>query len=180
MPTPEEQVPMFSPPAWYLVRTKSCRERYVHEQLSRVVPDLFLPLLRMRSGRSPVPSTVPLFPQYIFARLDLAAHFFEVRYMPGVVGFVSAGQEPLAVSETIVDSVRSRCRDGVVELNPRRFTEGEHVRVVGGPFRDFDAIFQGYLSGSKRVAILIQTVEGTGVRVLADASIIASQTSALY
>jgi hypothetical protein len=47
------------------------------------------------------------------------------------------------------------------------------VRVVEGPFRDFEAIFENYLSGTKRVAILINTIEGGGVRVLSDASAIA-------
>jgi transcription antitermination factor NusG len=47
---------------------------------------------------------------------------------------------------------------------------GQHVRIISGPFCDFDAIFEGYLSGSKRVAILITTVEGSGVRVVADAA----------
>jgi transcription antitermination factor NusG len=58
-------------------------------------------------------------------------------------------------------------------LNPTPFRCGEHVRVVEGPFRDFEAIFENYLSGTKRVAILINTIEGGGVRVLADASAIA-------
>ena len=48
------------------------------------------------------------------------------------------------------------------------------MRVIDGPFRNFEAIFQGYLSGAKRVAILIDAVEGRGVRVIADASIIAT------
>jgi hypothetical protein len=47
------------------------------------------------------------------------------------------------------------------------------VRIISGPFREFDAIFEGYLSGSKRVAILITTVEGCGVRVVAAAASIA-------
>jgi transcription antitermination factor NusG len=81
--------------------------------------------------------------------------------------------EPLEVSEEIVDSVRARCTDGVVQLNPKPFRYGEHVRMVEGPFRNFEAIFEGYLSGVKRVAILIDTIEGGGVRVVADASTIA-------
>lgn len=163
--------------AWYLIRTKSSRERYVRDQVSRLVPDVFLPMLKMSAVRPHTrPSaTVPLFPQYIFARLTLATHYFQLRYMPGVVGFVSAGHEPLAISEAIVDSVRSRCKDGIVELSPRPFCQGERVRVVEGPFRDFDAIFESYLSGSRRVAILIKTLEGSGLRVVADASIIAAQ-----
>jgi hypothetical protein len=45
--------------------------------------------------------------------------------------------------------------------------------MIEGPFRNFEAIFEGYLSGVKRVAILIDTIEGRGVRVVADASTIA-------
>jgi transcription antitermination factor NusG len=75
-----------APYSWYLVRTKSKRENYVRDQLSRILPEAFLPMVK------PVPlrdsSVVQLFLQYIFARLDLSAHYFEVRYMPGVTGFV--------------------------------------------------------------------------------------------
>jgi hypothetical protein len=45
--------------------------------------------------------------------------------------------------------------------------------MIDGPFRNFEAIFEGYLSGARRVAILIDTIEGRGVRVVADASTIA-------
>jgi len=155
--------------AWYLIRTKSGKEQYVHRELSRRLPETFMPMLERRSRQRTV-SLVPLFPQYLFARLELAAHYFEIRYMPGVVGFISTGCEPLAVTQTIVDNVRSRCRDGVVQIPRRSFQHGQHVRIISGPFCHFDAIFEGYLSGSKRVAILITTVEGSGVRVVADAA----------
>jgi transcription antitermination factor NusG len=155
--------------AWYLIRTKSGKEQYVHRELSRRLPETFMPMLETRSRQRTV-SLLPLFPQYLFARLELAAHYFEIRYMPGVVGFISTGCEPLAVTQTIVDNVRSRCRDGVVQIPRRPFQHGQHVRIISGPFCDFDAIFEGYLSGSKRVAILITTVEGSGVRVVADAA----------
>ena len=78
--------------------------------------------------------------------------------MPGVMGFVSAGCEPIAVSAAIVDSVRSRCTDCILQLNPIPFRCGEHVRVVEGPFRDFEAIFENYLSGTKRVALLMNSI----------------------
>jgi transcription antitermination factor NusG len=77
---------------------------------------------------------------------------------------------PVAVLEAIVDSVRSRCTDSIIQLNPITLRRGEHVRVVDGPFRDFEAIFENYLSGTKRVAILMKSIEGCGVRVRVDAS----------
>jgi transcription antitermination factor NusG len=104
-------------PAWYLIRTKPGKEQYIHRKLSRHLPETFMPMLETRSRRRTV-SLVPLFPQYLFARLELAAHYFDVRYMPGVVGFISTGCEPLTVAQTIVDNLRSRCRDGVVQIPP--------------------------------------------------------------
>ena len=157
--------------SWYLVRTKSNREAYVREQLAHVVLEAFLPMLKRPLLRNS--SVVPLFPQYIFARFNLVTHYFKIRYMPGVIGFVSAGPEPLVVSQEIVDSVRARCIDGVVQMSPKSLQLGEHVHLVKGPFRDLDAIFEGYLSGTKRVAVLVRTVKGPGLRVIADASIVA-------
>jgi transcription elongation factor/antiterminator RfaH len=159
--------------AWYLIRTKPGKEQYVNRELSRRLPETFMPMLETTSRRRTV-SLVPLFPQYLFARLELATHYFEVRYMPGVVGFISTGCEPLTVTQTIVDDVRARCTDGVVQIPQRPFRHGQHVRIINGPFCDFDAIFEGYLSGSKRVAILITTVEGSGVRVVANAASVAT------
>jgi transcription antitermination factor NusG len=157
---------------WYLVRTKANKERFVRGQLAHIVPDIFMPMLKLPFSRlrSATPSLVPLFPQYIFVRLHLGTQFFQVRYLPGVTGFVSTGCEPLAVSEAIVDSVRSRCTDSILKLAPLPFRHGEHVRVIEGPFSDFDAIFDTYLSGTKRVAILLKSIEGCGVRVVANAS----------
>jgi transcriptional antiterminator RfaH len=166
---------MYSADSWYLVRTKPNRERLVRERLARVVSDIFLPMLRAPfvRWRRTTPSLVPLFPQYVFARVHLPTQFFEVRYMPGVAGFVSAGGEPLVVSETIVDNVRSRCTDSILQLKPIALQHGERVRVVEGPFRDFEAIFETYLPGTKRVAILMKSIEGCDVRVVANASAVA-------
>ena len=163
---------MYAADPWYLIRTKSNKERFVREQLAPIVSDIFLPMLKLPSTRShrTSPPLVPLFPQYIFVRLHLAAQFFEVRYMPGVTGFVSTGCDPAAVPEAIVDSVRSRCTDSIIQLNPIPLRRGEHVRVVDGPFCDFEAIVENYLSGTKRVAILIKSIEGCAVRVVANAS----------
>jgi transcriptional antiterminator RfaH len=167
---------MHTTDTWYLIRTKSNRERFVRERLSHMIPEVFVPMLKLppKRDRGTDFSLVPLFPQYVFARFDISTHYFDICYMPGVAGFVCAGHEPLAVAEAIVDSVRSRCTNEILQLKPRPFLRGQQVRVVEGPFSDFEAIFESYLSGAKRVAILIETIEGAGLRVVADASNIVS------
>lgn len=155
---------------WYLVRTKPNRERLVSRQLTRFAPEVFLPLLsRTVEELRPNGSAAPLFPQYLFLRCDIRAHYFRVRYAPGVVSFVAAGRDPLSVPETIIESIRERCTNGVVHLRQKPFRKGEPVQILDGPFRGFEAVFERYLSGAVRVAILLNAVEGYNVRVIANA-----------
>ncbi len=160
---------------WYLIRTKPGKERWVRDQLVELVPETFLPMLKAqvpRWGRLAW-STAPLFPCYLFARLSLREHYFDVKYMAGVQGLVCAGMEPVLVEAEVVESIRVRAVGGVVEIRPRPFVTGERLRITTGPFRDFEAIFERYLSGEERVAILLNAVGAGGIRVVTDASSLA-------
>ncbi|HXN85332.1 MAG TPA: hypothetical protein VN867_04630, partial [Candidatus Binataceae bacterium] len=72
--------------------------------------------------------------------------------------------------EAIVTEIRSRGINDLVEIHEDPFDNGQHVRVVDGPFRGFEAIFDRYLSGAERVAILLNTIESAGLRVVLPAS----------
>ena len=160
---------------WYLVRTKTGKERWVRDQLASVVPEVFLPMLKAKAprwGRMAV-SIAPLFPCYVFAKFDLQRQYFDVKYMAGVRAIVSAGNDPLAVPPAIVSDIRARGIDDVIEIVDKPFGTGERVVVVDGPFRGFEAIFQRYLSGAERVAILLSAVETGGLRVVLAASAVA-------
>ena len=160
---------------WYLVRTKTGKERWVRDQLASVVPEVFLPMLKAKAprwGRMAV-SIAPLFPCYVFAKFDLQRQYFDVKYMAGVRAIVSAGNDPLAVPSAIVSDIRARGIDDVIEIVDKPFGTGERVVVVDGPFRGFEAIFQRYLSGAERVAILLSAVETGGLRVVLAASAVA-------
>jgi transcriptional antiterminator RfaH len=163
---------------WYLVRTKTGKERWVRDQLANAVPEVFLPMLKAKAprwGRMAV-SIGPLFPCYLFARFDLQRQYFDVKYMTGVRAIVSAGIDPLAVPATIVSEIQRRGVDGIIEIPDKPIGTGERVVVVDGPFRGFEAIFQRYLSGAERVAILLSAVESGGLRVVLSASAVVKDT----
>jgi transcriptional antiterminator RfaH len=167
------EIPQAEPkPNWFLVRTKPGKERWVCDQLSEILSEVFLPMLKTRVPRwgKLAWSVVPLFPCYLFARFDLTLSYFDVKYMQGVHGLVSAGKEPIIVPQAIIDEIKGRGENGVVEIKERPFDNGERVRVVQGPFRGFDAIFERYLSGPERVAILLSAIESNGLRVVLAAS----------
>ena len=157
---------------WYLVRTKPSKERWVSDQLSAILPEVFLPMLEARIPRwgKLAWSVVPLFPCYVFAKFDLQTRYFDVKYMLGVQSIVSAGCDPLVVPMPVVEEIKRRGVNGVVKIEPRKFDNGERVRVAEGPFRGFEAIFERYLSGAERVAILLSTVEASGLRVVLPSS----------
>jgi transcriptional antiterminator RfaH len=160
---------------WYLVRTKAAKERWVSDQLSAILPNVFLPMLKARTPRwgRMAWSVMPLFPCYVFAQCDLQARYFEIKYMAGVQGIVSAGCDPLAVPDPVVEEIKRRAVNGVINLQPKEFDNGERVRVIEGPFRGFEAIFERYLSGAERVAILLTAVEADGLRVVLPSSSLA-------
>jgi transcriptional antiterminator RfaH len=161
--------------AWFLIHTKPSKERWVHDQLSETLPEVFLPLLRARVPRwgRLTWSVMPLFPGYVFARLDLEANYCDVKYVSGVRGLVSAGKDPLVVPQNIVEEIKRRGVNGTVQIEEKLFGRGEEVCVVEGHFRGFQAIFERYLSSAERAAILLHSVETTGLRVLLPVSAVA-------
>jgi len=160
---------------WYLVRTKPGKERWVRDQLVTSVPEVFLPMLKARMprwGRLSM-SVAPLFPCYVFARFDLQTKYFEIKYLAGVNGLVSAGSNPIVVPQAIIDEIRARGVNDVVEIHEAPFDKGQPVRVVEGVFRGFEAIFDRYLSGAERVAILLSSIESAGLRIVLPATALA-------
>jgi transcriptional antiterminator RfaH len=160
---------------WYLVRTKPQKERWVQDQLKNISAEAFLPLLRSRVrcfGR-PITAVKPLFPCYLFAKFNLQERYFDVKYTAGVHSLVSVGGEAVVVPVSIIDEIKRRGTDGIVELPPRRLDPGQKIRIVDGPFRDIEAIFDRYLSGSERVAILLDAIGASAIRVVLPSSCLA-------
>jgi len=78
---------------WYAIRSKPNREKEVQKRLSDLGVEAFLPWLRARRRRRNRRQwvLVPLFPGYLFSRLDLEVSGKSVRYVPGVKDFLKFG-----------------------------------------------------------------------------------------
>ena len=111
--------------------------------------------LRMLRGRR-VEVLLPLFPGYSFLRI--VTGWWQARWAPGTCGLVMDGATPAKVPDAVIAEIRSREREGAIEL-PSKLRPGDWVRVLHGPFRDQFAIYAG-MTGRDRVAVLLRLLGG--------------------
>src|SRR5262245_794662 len=143
---------------WYAIRTKVNREKDVERRLTDLAFEVFLTCLRVRLRIGSLFHWVlaPLFPSYVFCRLDMIASGKAARYSPGVKDFLTFGARIADVSEEIIQTLRERCPGGVAQMEPLRMQPGDMVRINEGPFSGLEAVFQQSLKDSERVAVLLE------------------------
>ena len=143
---------------WYAIQTKVNREKDVERRLKDLRLEVFLPWMRARRriGSRFHWVLAPLFPGYVFCRLDMVVSGKAARYSPGVKDFLTFGSRIAEVSENIIEALRERCPGGVAEIDPVNAKPGDIVRINEGPFSGLEAIFEDKLKGSERVAVLLE------------------------
>lgn len=71
----------------------------------------------------------------------------------------------------VIEELTGRCAEGPVELSKPALCPSDPVRVLGGPFQPFEAIFDGYLGGTERVAVLLSIMSAERRLVMAAAMV---------
>jgi transcriptional antiterminator RfaH len=143
---------------WYVVNTQGQKEARAQMNLRRQGFEAWLPQFRRRRRHARRVDSVlaPLFPSYLFVRLD--PEIDRWRSINGTFGVVrllcNGNTTPLAVPDGLVEEIMRRCDEsGAVVLPRRRLAVGEAVRVAFGPFADLEGLFQE-MSGRDRVVLL--------------------------
>jgi transcription elongation factor/antiterminator RfaH len=143
---------------WYAIQTKGNREKEVAKRLTDLKLEIFLPWLRERRriGSKYQWALVPLFPGYLFCRLDIVLSGKMARYSPGVKDFLKFGNEITEIPNDIIVGLQERCPQGVAAIDPVSLTAGDFVTINEGPFAGLEAIFEKKMKGSERVAVLLE------------------------
>lgn len=139
---------------WYIVVTKPKQEARAHENLENQGGEVFLPMLQTESikqGKRTLKSE-PLFPGYLFLRLDKNSPLFgKIRSTFGVNRLLSFGGNPVTLDSRLIDDLRLRTAAGD---NLPQFKTGQTVELKEGPFRHYQALFKEY-KGAERAVILL-------------------------
>jgi transcriptional antiterminator NusG len=150
-----EPSPYDRPGRWFVVHTYAGYENKVKQNLaSRVrsmnveerIFEVVIPMedvIEFKNGRKVVVQK-KVWPGYLLIRMGLDDEsWYVVRNTPGVTGFVGSGAKPTPLSRKEVEETLGV--GGKVEGSPEKkarprleYEEGEQVRVVAGPFADFN------------------------------------------
>jgi transcriptional antiterminator NusG len=154
---------------WYVVHTYSGFEQKVKAALDERVRalkmedrigEVVVPVERVqelgKSGERKV-SSRKFFPGYIFVNMALDEETWHViKNTPKVTGFVGHATTPPEVPESEVLAIRQQMEEGALRPKPKvLFEVGEAVKVVNGPFQDFNGTVEEVRPEKGKVRVLI-------------------------
>ena len=167
---------MINADLWFVVQTQVNAEAKAARNLLQQGFEIYLPryLKRRSHARRTDKVAVPLFPRYMFVRIDMATQRWRsVQSTFGVASLVFNGSEPVPVPTQVLRTLRaSEDESGYVRLDKRpKFARGDEVRVIAGAFADSLALFDG-LADRDRIVILLDML-GRKVCVSIEADMVA-------
>jgi transcriptional antiterminator RfaH len=125
--------------------------------LERQGYECYLPQMRVERvrRRKPKIATEPMFPRYLFIRLDSSDQgksWSQIRSTVGVSQLVQIGTRAAKVDDVLVDLLRQRVQATPAEA---MFTSGDSVVIADGPFAGIEAIYQT-ADAQRRAFILLE------------------------
>ena len=156
---------------WYVVHAYSgfenqvmrlLRERVDRAGLQERFGQILVPteeVVEMRSGQKRK-SDRKFFPGYVLVQMDMDDETWHlVKSVPKVMGFIGgSSDQPAPITEKEADTILQRVQEGTEKPRPKvLFEPGEVVRVIDGPFNDFNGVVEevNYEKSRLRVAVLI-------------------------
>ncbi len=156
---------------WYVVHAYSGFEQTVRRSLSERVKrsgladkfgEILVPteeVVEMREGQKRK-SERKFFPGYVLVQMELDDETWHlVKSVPKVMGFIGGTPDkPAPITDKEAEAILQRVQEGVEKPKPKvLFEPGEVVRVIHGPFNDFNGVVEevNYEKNRLRVAVLI-------------------------
>ena len=157
--------------SWYVVHTYSGYEHKVKAALEERIralgkPELFGQILvpsekvvELVKGKKKT-SSRKFFPGYILVNMKLNNETWHiVKSTPKVTGFLGGATDPSSIPSISEDEVREithQMAEGAVKPKPKvLFEQGEQVKVIDGPFQDFNGVVEEVKPDKGKLRVLI-------------------------
>ncbi len=156
---------------WYVVHAYSQYENSVKRSLEEHIRragledqfgDILVPTEEVVEVKDGVRRTTErkFFPGYVLVQMDMTDETWHlVKSVPKVMGFIGgSGDRPAPLTDIEANKILSRIDESVDKPRPKTLFEvGQAVRIVDGPFADFNAVVEevDYEKSRLRVSVLI-------------------------
>jgi len=153
---------------WYVVHTYSgyeqkarlaLKERIRQHHMETHFGDVLIPsenVIELVRGEKKTTSR-KFFPGYMLVKMILNdATWHLVKSTPKITGFVGNALTPPAVPEEEVSRITNQMAEGTLKPRPKvQFEEGESVRVVDGPFVNFNGVVEEVKPDKGKLRVLV-------------------------
>jgi transcriptional antiterminator NusG len=156
---------------WYVVHAYSGFENRVRQSLMERIErsglqdkfgEILIPteeVVEMKEGQKRK-SERKFFPGYVLVQMEMDDETWHtVKDVPKVLGFIGGTTDkPAPISDREAEAILQRVQEGVEKPRPKvLFEPGEVVRVIDGPFNDFNGVVEevNYDKSKLRVAVMI-------------------------
>ena len=154
---------------WYVVQAYSgyeakvrgfIEDRVAQQGLEEKFGQVLVPteeVVEMRDGQKRK-SSRKFFPGYVLVEMDMDDESWHlVRDTPRVLGFIGGTKEqPAPISKSEADRILNRLEESTDKPRPRTLFEvGQAVRVVDGPFADFNAVVESVNYEKSRLSVSV-------------------------
>ncbi|MBU1167129.1 transcription termination/antitermination protein NusG [Patescibacteria group bacterium] len=152
--------------AWYVLHTYSGYEENVAENLNQRIESMNMKdkifnvlvpkekKIKIRNGKRHIVEE-KIYPGYVLVEMIVTDDsWYVVRNTPNVTGFVGSGTVPTPVSQGEIESLQKRM--GIEEPKYKiDVSVGESIKVVDGPFKDFDGRVDSIDEEKGKVKVLV-------------------------
>ena len=152
--------------AWYVLHTysgyednvsRNLRQRIESMDMQDLIFDVMVPIekkIKIKGGKRTVVEE-KIYPGYVLVDMVVTdASWYVVRNTPNVTGFIGLGTTPTPVDPREIEMLKKRM--GVSEPKYKIDVEnGDSVKIIDGPFKDFDGKVDEVDEEKGRVKVLV-------------------------
>lgn len=153
---------------WYIVHTYSGFEQKVKTNLEDRIKTLgqeelfgkvLVPMekvVELKKGQKKT-SSRKFYPGYIMVQMELNEETWHtVRNTAKVTGFVGGGDMPAPVPDEEAERIIQQMEEGISRPKAKyHFEEGDEIRVIDGPFSNFQGIVEEVKADKEKLRVLI-------------------------
>jgi transcriptional antiterminator NusG len=116
-------------------------------------------VVEMRKGNKKVNAERKFFPGYVLAKMEMTDETWHlVKNTPKVTGFLGGRGRPTPITDAEAERLLRQIKEGIEKPKPSiTYEVGEQVRVIDGPFADFNATVEdvNYEKNKLKVSVSI-------------------------